>query len=214
MTLKAEYITHSGSDLLVVNAARVSFDKNHEKFDPEKDTKLIKYLAKNGHIIPFAHPSITLRITAPVFVRTQAFKHKIGFVESEISRRYVTDLPEFYQPEFWRPKAPNKKQGSLEEAHSETSNIDEVYQVLLSRIQRDYQWMLDMGVSPEQARMILPQSMITSWYWTGSLLAYSRFYNLRKTEDAQYEIRELARVVSEVIQPLFPVSWLNLTYQS
>lgn len=203
--MKVEYVAHMGDDTLVVNAARVSFDKWHNEFDDEKDSSLIKYLAKHNHWTPFGHPQITLRITAPVFIRTQCFKHKVGFTENEVSRRYVDAEPEFFVPDVWRGKAANKKQGSSDEAvdisglwspRGYYACIDEVYSTLLGA-----------GVAPEQARMILPQSMYTSWIWTGSLAAFARFYSLRTSEDAQKEIKDLAEMVGDIISPLYPYSW-------
>jgi thymidylate synthase (FAD) len=226
-------IDYMGSDLTVCNAARVSFAKETEwEVDKEaadrlaasgssapigelvrlgeKDQKLIKYLAKHNHWTPFAHPQITLRIKAPISVRTQFFKHKQGFVENEISRRYVSYTPEFYYPQ-WRGKPTNgAKQGS--EDFIQLSVMDEKkYLDAVQSCVDSYDRLLEAGVAPEQARFILPQGMYTEWYWTGSLAAYARFYKQRIDEHAQWEIRQYADAVGNVIQPLFPVSWENLT---
>jgi len=219
-------VDHMGSDLTVVNAARVSF-ANESKWEAyaenpqrsfelklkEKDEKLIRYLAKHNHWTPFAHPQITLRIKAPISIRTQFFKHKQGFVENEISRRYVSFLPEFYHPE-WRSKPEgNAKQGSDEkipwcmERDSWDYFLDNLYDDALHL----YETMINEGVAPEQARFVLPQAMYTEWYWTGSLAAYGRFYKQRIDEHAQWEIQQYAEAVGKIIEPFFPVSWNELT---
>lgn len=219
--MKAELITHSGDDLMVVNAARVSFDKESgmEFVIPEgglhpksviikklydKDKKLIKYLATHNHYTPFAHPQITLRETVPIFVARQRFKHVVGFTYNEVSRRYVDDSPEFYVPEVWRRRAVNKKQGSSDE----TVAIDPAE---IAHFYRDihyiYNALLKRNVCPEQARMVLPQSMFTSYYVTGSLAAFARAYKLRAQPDAQEEIQVLAKEWDRIIRPLFPISW-------
>ena len=222
-----------GSDLTVCNAARVSFAKETEwEVDKEaarrlaesgssapvselvrlgeKDQKLIKYLAKHNHWTPFAHPQITLRIKAPISVRTQFFKHKQGFVENEISRRYVSYIPEFYFPK-WRGKPTNgAKQGS--EDFIQLSVMDEKkYLDAVRHCVDSYNRLLEAGVAPEQARFVLPQGMYTEWYWTGSLAAYARFYKQRIDEHAQWEIRQYAEAIGNIVRPLFPFSWESLT---
>jgi len=219
--MKAEYIDHMGDDLRVVNAARVSFDKQSdwaigfpEGYDPElsdNDTRLIAYLARHNHWTPFSHPQITVRETVPIFVARQRFKHMVGFTYNEVSRRYVDDDPEFYQP-LWRLKAKDKKQGSagpLNEADARHAYflLNEVEVVCES----NYRELLDMGVAPEQARMVLPQSMYTSYYVTGSLAAWARAYKQRSDPHSQVEIQELAKQWNTIMSPLFPVSWNALT---
>lgn len=206
--MKVEYVDHMGSDLTVVNAARVSFDKHKDVFE-DSDEHLIQYLARHGHWTPFAHPQITLRMTAPVFIRTQCFKHKQGFVENEISRRYVDDSPTFYWPVL-RQRADNAKQGSRDEFPVELETCEEILAWSYRNAEYAYDTLIENGVAPEQARMVLPQAMYTSWYWTGSLAAYARFVSQRTDTHAQKEIQELARLVSEEIAPLFPVSWRAL----
>ena len=239
--MRAELIDVMGSDLSVVNAARVSFDKKSEwdidycnvchvecrsedcECDGEGrlfnlkvgDQKLINYLAKHGHFTPFTHCVITLRETVPIFVARQRFKHTIGFTYNEISRRYVDDTPEFYTPDVWRSRPEGSvKQGSggefdiySDEAHM----LDEEYKEFLYQAGRMYEWMIDKGVAPEQARMVLPQSMMTSYYVTGSLYAFARAYNLRSDEHSQKEIQDLAAQWNQIIEPLFPHSWKALT---
>lgn len=209
--MSVEYIDHMGSDDSVVRAARVSFDKSPELYTDEENARLIAYLARHGHEIPFAHTAITLRVRAPVAVRAQAFKHKVGFVESEISRRYISSTPGFFVPEF-RAKAENVKQGSGELLDDEKQEkLRETYVAFMQGAQVMYHNFLDMGVAPEQARLLLPQGMMTEWVWTGSLLAFVRFYRLRSDAHAQKEIQELAHMVSDIIAPLFPVAWAALT---
>lgn len=213
-----EYINHMGNDLSVVNSARVSFHKYHDNFEEGKDDKLINYLAKNGHWTPFSHTSITVRIKAPLFVRTQCYKHKVGFTENEISRRYVTEDPEFFFPDSWRSKPEKAKQGSgwgvvdyLNYGSIEEEPVNEAVSGFYHFAKDLYEEMLENGIAPEQARMVLPQSMFTEWWWTGSLIAFSRFYNLRSDSHAQEEIREIAFKVEDVVGPLFPISWEALT---
>jgi thymidylate synthase (FAD) len=223
-----------GSDLTVCNAARVSFasetewgvdeaaKKRLEDSDShfsdeciqklkEKDAKLIKYLANHNHWTPFAHPQITLRIKAPISIRTQFFKHKQGFVENEISRRYVTFEPEFYIPKWRGSPSGSAKQGSDDFLKREDVAISDIcYNRATKQCLKSYNYLIERGVAPEQARFALPQGMYTEWYWTGSLAAYARFYKQRSEEHAQWEIREYADAVGKVIQPLFPISWKAL----
>lgn len=209
-----QYVSHMGNDLTVVNAARVSFNKESEEF-ANKDEKLISYLAKHNHWTPFAHPQITLRVKAPISIRTQLFKHKQGFVENEISRRYCTDEPEFYFPK-WRTKPTHgAKQGSEDFVEDETTRkvFSDAYSDSVSKAHEYYNFLLKEGVAPEQARFILPQGMYTEWWWTGSLAAYARVYSLRSDPHAQWEVQMYAKAISEIIRPLFLVSWKALTCQ-
>ena len=212
-----------GSDLTVVNSARVSFHKESEWEHPdshvpanilsEKDKKLIKYLAQHKHWTPFAHPQIMLHIKAPISIRTQLFKSKVGFVENEISRRYVTEEPEIYIPK-WRSKPTNgAKQGSEDFITSEdtVAAAEAMYFGVASDALKTYNWLLEAGVAPEQARFALPQGTYTEWYWTGSLAAYARVYKQRIDPHAQWEVREYASAIGQLIQPYFPVSWQELT---
>lgn len=207
------YIDHMGDDLMVVNAARVSFKKESKELT-DKDIKLINYLAKHGHWTPFAHPQITLHIKAPFPIRTQFFKHKIGFVENEVSRRYVDDTPEFFNP-IWAARPMNMKQGAGEILDMDSQNKAHLlYWHGLASANTAYSQLLDMGVAPEQARMVLPLATYTEWYWTGSLAAYARFYSQRSDPHAQTEIREYAEKIGSIISGLFPVSWSALTNSS
>lgn len=223
--MKAEYIDHLGDDLTVCNAARVSFDKtsdweygpyceqcndHHGPYLSDKDKKLIKYLARENHFTPFTHCVITLRETVPIFVARQRFKHTVGFTYNEVSRRYVDDAPEFYVPDVWRKRAENVKQGSSDEAIELNAAAKSEYGLFLLRAEQLYYDLLGDGVAPEQARMVLPQSMYTSYYCTGSLSAFARAYNLRSEGSAQKEIQELAIMWANIIEPLFPESWSAL----
>ena len=213
--IEAVLKNHMGSDLSVVNAARVSFDKQHS-FIEKGDKKLIEYLAKHNHWSPFAHTSLQFKIKAPVFVARQLGKHQVGLVWNEISRRYVDYQPEFYYPDQWRGKPNNKKQGSSEEIidiNPNTGNgpsmVDE-YAQAIKRTTWAYDALLRKGVSPEMARMVLPQSMFTEWYWTGSLYAFSRVCILRLAEDAQEETRRVAEQIANHCLTKFPISWKML----
>jgi thymidylate synthase (FAD) len=220
-----QYVDHMGSDLTVVNAARVSFNKESEWEHPdshvpanilsEKDKKLIYYLAKHNHWTPFAHPQITLRIKAPISIRTQLFKHKQGFVENEVSRRYVSDSPEFYLPK-WRSKPSNgAKQGSEDfiDDQQRIEHFNDLYSQVISKAHGYYEFLIEQGVAPEQARFILPQGAYTEWWWTGSLAAYARVYSLRSDPHAQWEVRSYAQAISNIISSIYPESWNALTCQ-
>jgi thymidylate synthase (FAD) len=220
--MKAELIDHMGSDLTVVNAARVSFDKESgwerttvrmegpENFLKQSDEKLIRYLATHHHFTPFTHCQITLRETVPIFVARQRFKHTVGFSYNEVSRRYVDDDPEFYTPSVWRGRPVNAKQGSSDEPVEHQDYLWESYNALVNHAATLYDDLIQRGVAPEQARMVLPQSMYTSYYVTGSLAAFARAYALRSDPHAQLEIQELAKQWDSIIRPLFPVAWSAL----
>jgi thymidylate synthase (FAD) len=215
--IKVTLIDCMGSDLSVVNAARVSFGKKSEWVWEEfgenviyrnsygrlsdRDTKLIRYLAKHKHLSPFGHAFASFHVKAPIFVARQLVKHK--FLRwNEISRRYVDEEPEFYVPEVWRGRSEDKKQGSDGVVES-NANLDYYNEKALGT----YKQLLDEGVAPEQARMVLPQSTITEWYWSGSLDAFAAMCKLRCASDTQYESRIVADQISELMKELFPVSW-------
>lgn len=213
--MEVRYENHMGEDLTVVNAARVSFNKRSNSLSGQ-DRKLIKYLASHDHFTPFTHCSITLIEKVPFFIARQRFKHTIGFSYNEVSRRYVNDDPEFFTPDMWRKAAPNKKQGSLDEPVDINPNkqVSDIYERALSTTEWTYKRLLEYGVCPEQARMVLPASAYTEYYVTGSLAAWARAYNLRANEDAQKEIRDLAATWDDIIRPLFPHSWAALVGES
>lgn len=217
--MQVQYITHSGSDLLVVNAARVSFAKESKQFN-DKDQKLITYLAEHKHWLPFRHPQVTLRCKAPLPIARHLGKHQVGFSWSEESRRYIDTPPEFYWPDKWRKRADNKKQGSSDEVFETEPLVaikewergqvvaapSKVHSILVAM----YNGLVALGVAPEQARMILPQNMMVNWVWTGSLLGWAQMCKARLADDAQRETQEFARRVQDVVAPLYPVSWDNL----
>lgn len=221
MTIKVDYINHMGDDITVVNSARVSFDKQSSFVDGQilpSDIRLIEYLAKHNHFTPFTHPQVTLLETVPIFVARQRFKHMVGFTYNEVSRRYVDASPEFYSPEVWRSR-PDKsiKQGSRD-VPVDLITVDAIqdtptshYTDFINSAVSLYESMVEDGIAPEQARMVLPQSMLTSYYVTGSLAAFARLYNQRSDPHAQKEIRDLADAVDKIIAPLYPVSWAALT---
>jgi len=229
--IQATYIDHMGSDLSVVNAARVSFGKKSHCEEKrwvemadwcgdmpvvnERDTRLIHYLAKHKHLSPFGHAFASFHVKAPIFVARQLVKHK--FLRwNEISRRYVDDEPEFYVPDVWRGKSKDKKQGSDDTVSIDVTWYDrddgynswpeDSWFIALEA----YQKMLELGVAPEQARMVLPQSTMTEWYWSGSLDAFAAMCKLRCASDTQYESRIVAEQISEKMSDLFPVSWAAL----
>jgi len=197
-------IDKMGSDATVVNAARVSFAKQiegHRVGLTQKDEKLIKYLADHNHWSPFAHASLQFRIKAPIFVARQLVKHQVGLVWNEVSRRYVDDEPEFYVPFMWRKRPPKSiKQGSSKEEieYDITNEIG-----ILKKLYND---MIEKGIAPEMARMVLPQNMMTEWYWSGSLYAFARVCNLRLKEDTQSETRDVVTHIEQVMRDQFPVS--------
>ena len=212
------FVDSMGDDISVVNAARVSFGKKSEALGhsgiadgpmvpilKDQDVRLIKYLAKHKHLSPFNHTFATLHVKAPVFVARQLVKHEY-MPWNEISRRYVDDEPEFYTPDNWRGRADNVKQGSggvvYPDADLEKSNND----VALNT----YDQLLDAGVAPEQARMVLPQSTMTEWYWSGTLGAFAKMCKLRCASDTQYETRLVADNISEKLMELYPVSFKAL----
>ena len=203
--IKATYINHMGCDMSVVNAARVSFGKKVDRmYTKPEDDKLIHYLAKHKHMSPFGHCFASFHVKAPIFVARQLVKHK--FLRwNEISRRYVDKDTEYYLPKTWRGRAKDKKQGSEGEVktNANTSHHNSVTLAL-------YKQLLDEGVCPEQARMVLPQSTMTEWYWSGSLDAFADMCNLRCAFDTQAETRFVATQISDRMRRLFPVSWAAL----
>lgn len=232
--MKVELLDHMGSDLSVVNAARVSFDKEsgweikgyREEVDLEarsvteypiinlsdKDAKLINYLAKHNHWTPFGHCYATFRIKAPIFVARQLGKHQVGLVWNEVSRRYVDSDPEFYTPEVWRERAENVKQGSSNQPVELSQYLSDALKIQWKHHLNDYKALIDVyGVCPEQARMVLPQSMMTEWWWSGSLAAFARVCKLRLDPHTQKETRDVAEMISAALAERFPVSWEALT---
>ena len=202
--MNVELIDHMGSDLSIVNAARVSFAKVNTEFDEKSDTRLINYLAKHNHWSPFGHASMQFHIKAPVFVARQLVKHQIGLTWNEVSRRYVDTEVEFYEPTEWRLAAENKKQGSTEETVD--YNISPAHMFA----KQCYENMLSLGIAPEMARMVLPQSMMTEWYWSGTLYAFARVCNLRCKPDAQMETRNVGWGIDKYARKLFPAAWRAL----
>ena len=220
--IEVTYIDHMGSDLSVVNAARVSFGKKSDwmmrvhngeaKVLQHKDDKLIKYLAKHKHYSPFNHTFVTFHVKAPIFVARQLQKHEY-MVWNEISRRYVDSEPEFYVPDVWRGRSADKKQGSDDTVSIDVTWYDrddgynswpeDSWFIALEA----YQKMLELGVAPEQARMVLPQSMMTEWYWSGTMKAVHKMCSLRCKPDTQRETQIVANHIDEEMANLFPVSW-------
>ena len=220
--MEVTLVDHCGSDLSVVNAARVSMHKESvwandsdgwiEGKLQDKDVKLINYLAKHNHWSPFGHAFLSFRIKAPIFVARQAGKHQVGLVWNEVSRRYVDEEPEFWFPDEWRGRAENVKQGSsgaIETLPGEFVSYSPA-QNIASFALDTYTGMMKDGVAPELARIVLPQNTMTEWIWSGSLAAFSRVCKLRLDPHSQKEIQELAGAIAGLVEPLFPVSWKAL----
>ncbi len=211
--MQVNYVDHSGGDLLVVNAARCSFGKEKSVFD-EKDDKLVKFLAREKHLLPFRHPTLTLRCKAPLFVARQLGKHQAGMSWSEESRRYISTEPEFFWPDKWRKRAENVKQGSSDEevdvmqglATDSYFPVRQVMEAQLKAAVNTYNDALEAGIAPELARMILPQNMYITWVWTGTLLAWIHMIKERANSHAQRETQDFARMVEAEVRRLYPVS--------
>ena len=237
--IKVELVDYMGNDLSTVNSARVSFDKE-SSFDTEvtkdsigedmswcnitetlkpTDKGLVNYLANHNHSTPFRHNAVTIRCDAPIFLARQLGKHQAGLSWNEVSRRYVDTPPEFFVPDEWRGRPDGSiKQGSggivetlsddLWGDYQDTPDIN--YSHLLYMVEETYKRFLEAGVAPEMARMVLPQSMMTSWYWTGNLLSFAHVYKERIASNAQLEANWFAQDLDKVIRQLFPVSWQAL----
>lgn len=220
---KVELLDSMGDDLSVVNAARVSFHKKsyymYDDDDPmveymsEKDQKLLKYLADHNHIIPFAHCFLSFRIKAPIFIARQLGKHQVGLAWSEVSRRYVDEEPEFFFPKEWRSKPVNAKQGSAGKWEPSYGGPDAITSITVevTDVMEDtleiYLHLIKSGITPEQARMFLPQNMMTEWIWSGSLLAFIRVCNLRLDSHTQKETQDVAKEIAHHLDMRFPESW-------
>jgi thymidylate synthase (FAD) len=200
-----------GSDLTVVNAARVSFAKESTEFDG-KDAKLVTYLAKHNHISPFFHPQIRIRIKMPIFVAREWYRHTIGFARNEVSRRYVDTVPEIWIPNASEVRARdlNLKQGSKSTPVDHVETVVESFRLAAANSLDLYDSLLKSDVAPEIARTILPQSMYTEFIETASLAAYARLVKLRLDPGAQQEIKRYAEALAVLLEPHFPVSWKAL----
>ena len=208
--MKVEHIDHMGNDDSVVNAARVSFAKQADQYTADQNARLIKYLARHNHWTPFAHAFVTLRFKAPIAIHAQCVKHQIGFAMNTVSRRYVSDEPEFFMPEFRLAPEGSVKQGSGE-VHPDNAHWQVNYEDLMNKAVDLYLMMIDGDVAPEQARFVLPQGVMTEWVWSGSLQAWARFYTQRIDPHAQKEIQFLAQEVDKIVGALYPVAWDALT---
>jgi thymidylate synthase (FAD) len=202
--IEVTYEHHGGTDLATVNSARVSFNKRSDELS-EKDAKLVSYLAEHKHTSPFNHAYATFRVKAPIFVARQLVKHEY-LPWNEVSRRYVDDEPEIYVPDVFRGRAKDKKQGSDGVVYPSKDLVEFANYTSL----RTYREMLEAGVCPEQARMVLPQSTMTEWWWSGTVGAWAKMCNLRCKPDTQLETRIVADKISDKMWELFPVSWQAL----
>jgi thymidylate synthase (FAD) len=203
-----ELLETFGNDLTIVNAARVSFNKESTEMT-NRDEKLIKYLAEHNHNSPFFHPQLRFRIKMPIFVAREWFRHTIGFARNEVSRRYVDTPPELWFPTEFRERDPNLKQGS-KETSVENTEVKEIYDQAMRDSLKAYDTLLAQNVAPEIARAVLPLSLYTEFIETGSLAAYARLCKLRLDPHAQKEIQEYARQISELIEKAFPIAWKSL----
>jgi thymidylate synthase (FAD) len=206
--MKVDLVDYMGSDLTVVNTARVSFNKTSIDLD-ERDEKLIKYLAEHGHWSPFAHCFLQFRIKAPLFVARQLVKHQVGLSWNEVSRRYVDDDPEFHNPTVWRGRPTNSKQGSdgeIEDQNTAKLILEQTHLLAF----KNYKALLKQGVAPEMARVILPQTMMTEWFWSGSLHAFARVCRQRLDPHSQEETQVIAADINSFCEDKFPESWRAL----
>lgn len=204
-----ELLDTFGDDLTVVNAARVSYNKETTEMTT-KDAKLIKYLAEHNHVTPFFHPQVRMRLKMPIFVAREWFRHQIGFARNEVSRRYVDYEPEMYSPTLVRARDVKLKQGSKAEAVVQNPLAVTMIQDINDRAMETYNDLLKLGTAPEVARTVLPQGMYTEFIETGSLAAYARLCSLRLDPAAQLEIRQFADAVKILLMDKFPVSWAAL----
>lgn len=211
--MKVELVDYLGSDITVVNAARCSFNKQKDVFDAS-DEKLINYLAKHNHWTPFAHVQVSLRVEMPIFIARQYFKSQVGSVKNEVSRRYVDTPPEFWYPDNFRSR-PEKslKQGSGDNLEEELNeSCLQAYETAINQCRLTYDYLLRSGVCPEQARAVLPQSMMTTVMDCGSLVYWARLYNQRSDfTHAQKDWEELVVGIDTIMTKLYPISWKALT---
>jgi len=206
---KVELLETFGSDLTVVNAARVSLGKQVDEFT-DRDAKLVKYLAEHDHISPFFHPQARFRLKMPIWMAREWYRHTVGLSRNEVSRRYVDSPPTFHLPEAFRTRAANKKQGSNDDTHPDNDFLRSYYVTQCEGALKTYNSLLESNVCPEQERMVLPQCMMTEFIETGSVAAYARLVKLRTSPDAQKEIQDVANEVSALLAEAFPVSWKTL----
>jgi thymidylate synthase (FAD) len=214
-----ELLACMGDDLMVADAARVSFSKKSDwevdelghKNLPKRDAAIINFLAKHNHWSPFSHPQLQFRVRMPIFIANQWFKHVVGFSRNSVSRRYVNFEPTIFKPKYWRQGAPSIKQGSLLTEVKNPDLCDASYKKACDVAMESYNSLMANGVAPEQARMVLPMSMYTEFVETGSLFGYARLCNLRMQPDAQKEIQDYAAMIDEAVSKKFPVSWKALT---
>lgn len=206
----ARYLEHMGSDLSVARAARNSFGNEKVEWRGAADERLLRFLAREGHELPFAHPHISFHFEAPLFIARQLQKHQVGFVWSEVSRRYVKTEPTFWWPKVWRKGSKDIKQGSTDEEVKLTDQLEANLTYWEDDNVIAYEQLLAEGVCAEQARMVLPQNLLTAWTWTGSLLGWSRVWRLRTAPDAQRETQEVVRQIDGPLAEHFPVAWAVL----
>lgn len=211
--ISAVLVDHMGTDLTTVNAARVSYGAESKELT-DRDLGLVDFLAEHGHVTPFRHATVQLRCKAPIFLARQLGKHQVGFSWNEISRRYKDNeaIPiEFYIPDevLCRPEK-LMKQTAVPMAQDFADDMRHLIHAAGQSALRQYDHLVGCGVAPEQARMVLPQSMVTEWIWTGSLYGWANLYKQRSSQHAQYEARLFAEEVNKIMSELFPNTWAAL----
>ena len=210
--IDVSYMTHMGCDNLVTDAARVSFNKQADQYGDNQNETLLTFLPSAKLYLTFVLQSLTFSVSAPIIVSRQLLKHPFGGAVNEVSRRYIKSNPIYWKPEFFRAGADDVKQGSSSEPHRRSDEFVEDYHDICIDAIATYNKMIAVGICAEQARAILPQGAVTEWVWTGSLLFWSRVYNLRIKPDTQKETRDFAELLGEQMEALYPISWKALTH--
>lgn len=199
--MKVELISHWGNDWTICDAARVSFNKSSNNYTEEQNMKLINYLVEHKHTSVFRHPQLQFRITCPIYVERQLFKHQVGMSANSISGRYVDFSDSYTLIKEWRKQSKSSKQGS--DGMVENQNrCNEIQDTIIETCKKYYEELIELGVSKEQARSILPLNLNTTFIWTGSLLSFLHLLNLRTKEDTQAETREVAKMIKQQIKEI------------
>lgn len=199
--MKVEILNHLGGDAMVVDVARVSYGKESSNYTQEQNDKLLGYLAKHGHTSPFRHTQLQFRIKCPIYVERQLFKHQVGISVNSISGRYVDFSDSYSHIAIFRKQSKNSKQGSGENLQQhENEQALKIQDHVIDTCKEAYKMLLDLGVSKEQARTVLPLALETEFIWTGSFLAFIHLCNLRLKEDTQLETRIVAQQMLDLVR--------------
>ena len=219
--ISVKVVDSMGTDFRIFEAAKATLGGGTEsnfqvgETDP---TRLINFLASERHVTPFRHPQITLECEAPIAIARQLGKHQVGFSWNERSMRYRDSVIDVFTPDMFRGRPAHLHDGSTEEdvgkretalrsSWKEKWTIEELYKEAIEESVSTYERLLEAGLAPEQARFVLPQGMITRWFWTGSLYGFYEVYRQRSSEHAQYEVRDFADQLDKVMSELFPIAW-------